>query len=244
MKRDKLELSKAAAWIRIVHKVVYGVEMEGFMNIGEIIKNRRKNRNITQAELAELLNITPQAVSRWEMGISLPDIAMVPKISEVLWVTADELLGIRPLITGQSVEEDMDPVLNQSQADSIFDYVPGQITGKNKKILIADDADFMRKALADILTRRGHTVLQTENGQECLDVLQENAVDVCVLDIVMPVMSGIEALRKIKERQPELKVVMLSALSQKSNVELALRLGADAFVVKPFQEESLIERIG
>lgn len=244
MKRDKLELSKAAAWIRIVHKVVYGVEMEGFMNIGEIIKNRRKNRNITQAELAELLNITPQAVSRWEMGISLPDIAMVPKISEVLWVTADELLGIRPLITGQSVEEDMDPVLNQSQADSIFDYVPGQITGKNKKILIADDADFMRKALADILMRRGHTVLQTENGQECLDVLQENAVDVCVLDIVMPVMSGIEALRKIKERQPELKVVMLSALSQKSNVELALRLGADAFVVKPFQEESLIERIG
>lgn len=244
MKRDKLELSKAAAWIRIVHKTAYGVEMEVFMNIGEIIKNRRKNRNITQAELAELLNITPQAVSRWEMGISLPDIAMVPKISEVLWVTADELLGIRPLITGQSVEEDMDPVLNQSQADSIFDYVPGQITGKDKKILIADDADFMRKALADILTRRGHTVLQTENGQECLDVLQENAVDVCVLDIVMPVMSGIEALRKIKERQPELKVVMLSALSRKSNVELALRLGADAFVVKPFQEKSLIERIG
>lgn len=244
MKRDKLEVSKAAAWIRIVHKAAYGVGMEVFMNIGEIIKNRRKNRNITQAELAELLNITPQAVSRWEMGISLPDIAMVPKISEVLWVTADELLGIRPLITGQSVEEDMDPVLNQSQADSIFDYVPGQITGKDKKILIADDADFMRKALADILTRRGHTVLQTENGQECLDVLQENAVDVCVLDIVMPVMSGIEALRKIKERQPELKVVMLSALSRKSNVELALRLGADAFVVKPFQEKSLIERIG
>ena len=55
------------------------------MNIGEVIKCRRQKRGITQAELAALLNITPQAVSRWEMGISYPDIAMIPKISEALW---------------------------------------------------------------------------------------------------------------------------------------------------------------
>lgn len=169
---------------------------------------------------------------------------MIPKISGVLWVSADELLGIRPLVTGKSVEEDMDPLLDQSQADSVFDYVPGQITGEGKKILVVDDADFMRATLEDILTHQGHTVLQAGNGQECLDVLQEKDVDVCVLDIVMPIMGGMDALRKIKERRPGIKVVMLSALSRKSIVEQALQLGAAAFVVKPFQEACLIERIG
>lgn len=65
------------------------------MNIGVVIKNNRQKSNMTQTELAACLNITPQAVSRWEMGISYPDIAMLPRISEVLRVSADELLGIR-----------------------------------------------------------------------------------------------------------------------------------------------------
>lgn len=66
------------------------------MNIGDIIKSKRQKKNMTQTELAEKLNVTPQAMSRWEMGISYPDIAMVPLISEVLWVSADELPGIVP----------------------------------------------------------------------------------------------------------------------------------------------------
>ena len=127
------------------------------MNIGEVIKNKRQKRNITQAELAELLNVTPQAVSRWEMGISYPDIAMVPKISEALWVTADELLGI--MVPNVRQTEDLDAILNQSQADSIFDYVPRPVSGKGKKVLIVDDADFLRKIVTDILTQQGHTVL-------------------------------------------------------------------------------------
>lgn len=209
------------------------------MNIGDVIKLKRQMRNITQAELAEKLNVTPQAVSRWEMGISYPDIAMIPQISEALWVSTDELLGI-PRQQGSYVGE----ILNQSQADSIFDYVPSPVTGSGKRILIVDDADFMRMMLEDILTHHKHTVLQAKNGQKCLDILQNEAVDVCVLDIVMPVMDGIETLRRIKEKQPDLKVVMLSALSQEKTVKMALQLGADAFVVKPFQVECLIERIG
>ena len=59
------------------------------MNIGGIIKYRRQKQNMTQGEVAALLNVTPQAISRWEMNISYPDIAMVPKISEVLKVSAD-----------------------------------------------------------------------------------------------------------------------------------------------------------
>ena len=212
------------------------------MNIGEVIKNRRQKRNLTQAELADMLNVTPQAVSRWEMGISYPDIAMVPGISEALWVTADELLGMQGADRASGAETDKG--LNQSQVDSIFDYIPGPVSGQSKKVLVVDDADFLRSMLEDILTKQGHTVLQAKCGQEGLDVLCDEAVDVCVLDIVMPGMDGIEVLRRIKKEQPERKVIMLSALCTENVVKQALQLGADAFVVKPFGAECLIERIG
>lgn len=214
------------------------------MNIGEVIKRRRQIKNITQAELAALLKVTPQAVSRWEMGISYPDIAMVPKISEVLQVSADELLGIQPPNDEQTPQEEQGTVLNQDQADSIFNYIPKPITGRSQTVLVTDDSDFMRMMLEDILTRQGHTILQAKDGQECLDMLQDETVDVCVLDIGMPGMDGIEVLHKIKEKNPALKVIMLSALSQESIVKQALQLGADSFVVKPFQAQCLINRIG
>lgn len=217
------------------------------MNIGEVIKRRRQIKNITQAELAALLRVTPQAVSRWEMGISYPDIAMVPKISEVLQVSADELLGIQPpndKQPSQTPQEEQGTVLNQDQADSIFNYIPKPITGRSQKVLVVDDSDFMRMMLKDILTRQGHTMLQAKDGQECFDMLQGETVDVCVLDIGMPGMDGIEVLHKIKEKNPALKVIMLSALSQENIVKQALQLGADSFVVKPFQAQCLINRIG
>ncbi len=224
------------------------------MNIGEIIKQKRQKRNITQTELAELLHITPQAVSRWEMNISYPDITIIPKISEILCVTADELLGIHPTSDEQKLKESLkekqktnqecDMVLNQSQADSIFGCTPVSISEESKKILVVDDSDFMRMMLEDILTHHGHTALYAKNGLECLNILQKETVDVCLLDIGMPVMDGIEALKKIKEKHQELKVVMLSALSQESNVKLTHQLGAHSFVVKPFQVRCLIERIG
>ena len=214
------------------------------MNIGDVIKRRRQKTNMTQAELAEKLNVTPQAVSRWEMGVSYPDIAMIPLLSEVLWVSADELLGIIPSDRNRELRENTDPVLNQSQADSIFDYIPVPVSGESKRVLVADDANFMRMMLKDILTHRGHIVLEARDGQECLGMLQEEPVEVCLLDINMPGMDGLEVLRRIKSGQPGLKVVMLSALSQESNVRQALQYGADAFVVKPFQPECLLERIG
>ncbi|HBA50478.1 MAG TPA: two-component system response regulator [Lachnospiraceae bacterium] len=98
---------------------------------------------------------------------------------------------------------------------------------------------------AEVPGRCGHTVLEARNGQECLDILQSETVDVCVLDIVMPVMDGIvAALQRIKEGHPGVRTIMISALSRESCVKQAWQLGADAFVVKPFQEQCLIERIG
>ena len=161
------------------------------MNIAGVIKSRRQKLNMTQAELAALLHVTPQAVSRWEMDISYPDVAIVPKISQALQVSADELLGIVPLRNreaGKDRESGLhtDPVLTQSQVDSIFNYATASVGGRGKKILVVDDADFLRMTLEDILNRRGHNVLQARNGLECLDILQKETVDVCLLDIVMP----------------------------------------------------------
>lgn len=214
------------------------------MNIGEVIKCRRQKRNLTQTELAAQLNITPQAVSRWEMGISYPDIAMLPQIAEALQTSADELLGVRLSGPCRHSGEYNDQILNQSQADSIFDYIPVPASGKGRKVLVADDAEFLRGLLKDILTKKGHTVLLAGNGQECLDILQNETVDVCVLDIVMPVMDGMETLKRIREKGCPVKVIMLSALAQESCVRQALELGADSFIVKPFQENCLLERIG
>lgn len=213
------------------------------MNIGEVIKNRRQKRKMTQTELAELLKVTPQAVSRWEMGISYPDIAMIPLISEALCVSADKLLGIQQSCEGSETNDPSFP-LNQSQIDSIFDYVPTRATGESKKVLVVDDADFMRMMLKDIVTHYGHTFLEAKDGQEGLNILQNEAIDVCVLDIGMPEMDGLEVLKKIKEDRPGIKVVMLSALCGERNVKTALQLGADAFVAKPFQVECLVSRIG
>lgn len=207
------------------------------MVIGEVIKKHRLIKNITQEEMANALNVTPQAVSRWETGISYPDVAMIPHISKYLDVSADKLLGCE-----KTVKSTPEEPLNQSQIDSIFDYIPGKIE-KPKKVLVVDDSDFMRRMLKDILCKEGHEIYETKDGKECVDFLKNEEVDICILDIAMPVMDGIETLEVIREKYPKLKIVMLSAKCTEENVRKTLDLGADGFVAKPFAAGSIIERM-
>ncbi len=125
-----------------------------------------------------------QAVSRWETGVSYPDVAMIPQIAKYLNISADKLLGCE----NTEIIERSEP-LNQSQIDSIFDYVPGKKV-KGKKVLVVDDAKFMRMMLKDILSADGQIVIEAENGAECLEILQNEQVDICILDINMSVMDG------------------------------------------------------
>lgn len=229
------------------------------MEIGNIIREYRTRRGMTQEELAQALSVTPQAVSRWEIGVSYPDIAMVPGIARVLEVSADELLGCGDFDKTRESSTDLDypalvksvqdiegSLLNQSQIDSIFDYVPvkGEVS---KMVLVVDDSDFMRMMLTDILSKNGHRILQCKSGEECLERLKDKTgdiiADVCILDIRMPGMNGLEVLEEIKKDYRDLKVIMLSALCTEEVVKRALELGADGFVAKPFQASSLLERI-
>ena len=113
------------------------------------------------------------------------------------------------------------------------------------RILVVDDAAFMRKMVADALTRGGHEVVgEAGNGLEAVARYQELKPEVTTLDITMPEKDGISALREIIELDPSAKIIMCSALGQESKVLESIKLGAKDFVVKPFQAERVLEAIG
>jgi two-component system chemotaxis response regulator CheY len=112
------------------------------------------------------------------------------------------------------------------------------------KILIADDSAYMRSILKDLLLRNGYDVIgEAENGKEVLDLYRKLKPDLVAIDIMMPEMSGIQALKEIKENYPEARVVMSAAMGQQHLVVEAIRAGAADFFIKPVQAERVVEAI-
>ncbi len=110
------------------------------------------------------------------------------------------------------------------------------------KIMVVDDSRIMRKILTNTLTEAGHEVVKdAANGKEALDALATiDTPDLITLDITMPVMDGLEALKGIKAAYPGVKVVMVSAAGQKTKVMEALKSGASDFLQKPFEKEDVL----
>lgn len=112
----------------------------------------------------------------------------------------------------------------------------------SKRVLIVDDAIFMRNLIRDILTEGGYTVVgEASNGEEAVEKCKTLSPDIITMDIVMPVMSGIDAVREIKKINNNVKIVMCSALGQESLVMEALEAGAQDFITKPFKKERVLE---
>ena len=112
------------------------------------------------------------------------------------------------------------------------------------RVLIVDDAMFMRMMLKDILNKNGYEVVgEAANGKEAIDKYIELRPDLVLLDITMPEMDGIEALKKIKIIEPNAKIIMCSAMGQQAMVIDAIQNGALDFVVKPFQQDRVIESL-
>ncbi|CDG01244.1 Putative Chemotaxis regulator-transmits chemoreceptor signals to flagelllar motor components CheY [Clostridium chauvoei JF4335] len=115
---------------------------------------------------------------------------------------------------------------------------------KMAKVLIVDDAAFMRMMVKDILQKNGFEVVgEACNGIEAVDLYKKENPDVVTMDITMPDMDGIEAVKAIKEFDPSAKVVMCSAMGQQSMVMDAIKAGAKDFIVKPFQADRVLEAI-
>jgi two-component system chemotaxis response regulator CheY len=110
------------------------------------------------------------------------------------------------------------------------------------RILIADDALFMRNMIKEVFSGDDFEVVgEATNGVEAVEKYKELEPDVTTMDIVMPQKSGIEAVREIVEINKEAKIVMCSALGQESLVMEAIEAGAADFIVKPFKPEKVIE---
>ncbi|MBQ2472879.1 MULTISPECIES: response regulator [Lachnospira] len=113
-----------------------------------------------------------------------------------------------------------------------------------KNILICDDAAFMRMMIKDILTKNGYNIAgEAENGAKAVEKYAELKPDLVLMDITMPEMDGIEALKKIKASDPNASVIMCSAMGQQAMVIESIQSGAKDFIVKPFQADRVIEAV-
>ena len=113
-----------------------------------------------------------------------------------------------------------------------------------KNILICDDAAFMRMMIKDILTKNGYNVAgEAENGVKAIEKYNELKPDLVLMDITMPEMDGIQALKKIREGDASASVIMCSAMGQQAMVIEAIQSGAKDFIVKPFQAERVLEAV-
>ena len=112
------------------------------------------------------------------------------------------------------------------------------------RILIVDDAAFMRMMIKDILTKNGYDVVgEAADGQQAVEKYKELHPDLVTMDITMPEMDGITALKEIKKINPRSKVIMCSAMGQQAMVIDAIQAGAKDFIVKPFQADRVLEAI-
>lgn len=111
------------------------------------------------------------------------------------------------------------------------------------KILVVDDAAFMRMRVAKLLTENGYEVIEAGDGQEGLDQYKANKPDLVLMDITMPVMDGITAVEEIKKFDANAVVVMCSALGQQTMVMNSVKAGAKDFIVKPYQPDKILATI-
>ncbi|MFC1925873.1 response regulator [Chloroflexota bacterium] len=111
------------------------------------------------------------------------------------------------------------------------------------KILLVDDATFMRMRCAKLLKDKGYDVLEAKDGLEALQKYQDHKPDGVLMDITMPDMDGITALKRIMEEDPQARIAMVTAMGQQSMVIEALQEGARDFVVKPFDADRVLAAV-
>ena len=120
-------------------------------------------------------------------------------------------------------------------------YEVKQMSGR---IMVVDDAAFMRMMLKDILTKNGFEIAgEAENGLRAIDRYKEVSPDLVLMDITMPELDGIGAVKQIKALDPNAKIIMCSAMGQQAMVLESIQAGARDFIVKPFQADRILEAV-
>lgn len=111
-------------------------------------------------------------------------------------------------------------------------------------VMLVDDAAFMRMMLKDILVNNGYQVIgEAENGMVAIEKYSKIKPDITIMDITMPEMDGLQAVKEIRAQDPQAKIIMCSAMGQQAMVIEAIQSGAKDFVVKPFQADRVLEAV-
>ncbi len=113
----------------------------------------------------------------------------------------------------------------------------------SKTVLVVDDAAFMRMMIRDILAKEGYVIHEAVNGRDAVEKYAEVHPDLVTMDITMPEMSGLDALREIRAVDPAARVLIVSAMGQQRMIVEALESGAMDFLVKPFQPTKVLETV-
>jgi two-component system, chemotaxis family, chemotaxis protein CheY len=112
----------------------------------------------------------------------------------------------------------------------------------SKRVLIVDDSLYMRTVIKETLSGAGYEVIaQAANGEEAIDLATEMKPDLITLDNILPDMLGLDIIKTLRDEKSSAKIIMISAVSQKSVIDTGMSLGADAYLVKPFTPEQLLE---
>ncbi|MCL0056640.1 response regulator [Dehalococcoidia bacterium] len=111
------------------------------------------------------------------------------------------------------------------------------------KVLVVDDAQFMRMRATKLLTQNGYEVIEAANGVEAVQKYKEERPDAVMLDITMPNMDGLEALKQVRKIDPGARIAMVTAMGQQSIVLEAIKAGARDFVVKPFDPNRVLAAV-
>ena len=112
-------------------------------------------------------------------------------------------------------------------------------------MLLVDDASFMRAMITSIITKEGYEVVgEAENGEIAIEKYQELKPDIVIMDITMPCLNGIEAVKEIIKIDPNAKIIMCSAMGQEAMVLESMQAGAIDFIVKPFKADKVLSAVG
>lgn len=274
--------------------------------LGAIIRELRIRNNMTQAKLADILCVTDKAVSKWERNLSYPDIALFPKLADVLGTSIDDLLcewdekgrntnlvqafevskdirlplhiilgfteiirhnhddpemlsryldGIR--VSGEYMMKLLDQIQNKS-AEKTLDlekYLQDRLSAdvtqpdfSGKRVLVAEDMSINREIAAEILKQTGAETEFAEDGDICLQMIEEAPAgfyDLILMDIMMPNMDGIETTKRIRQlsdpEKAKIPVIAMTSNVSERDREAALAAGMDAFEEKPIFIDKLFE---
>ena len=112
------------------------------------------------------------------------------------------------------------------------------------KILIVDDSTYLRVMIKKILRKIGHTVVaEANNGEEAIEAFRLHKPDLVTMDVVMPKLNGLLAIKQIKQLDPSAQIIIVTALGHEPMIRQAIKLGAKDFVIKPFKQDELITAV-